>query len=434
MEDGMKNKENNVYRGSLFLLVLIIALAVLAACNNSSMIPETVVPEIHVKALPAGITSVEFTVSGPDMDPITASYDSLPESLNLAIPTGEDRYFELVVHVGGLLNLTPATSFKGSATVDLTPGDVVIELNMQLDSTKLVVPDYTWGVPSPRILQLNDISGTEFSELYGSAAWGGVWATSFRPYDVDFDNYGRIYIANNFGGGGDTYNCVVRVDTILGLIFIQFPSSGLNNGVTALTVDRNNGYVYYANSASPAILRRSDLDGNGVITLATAGIQEIRGLAVDNTGMLFIAGVDAAGTPYVFKYNPVLPATVLSYPLPNLEGGIIPWDVMCKDDMVYIANPNGADGWKIIQLENNLSSPVGYGINKTTPFAAPDAAPGHFYNPRRFVAILNKKTTVIDDSALSNLGKLVSIDDMAGTNWETYPPSGDGQFEFYYPC
>ena len=44
-----------------------------------------------------------------------------------------------------------------------------------------------------------------------------------------------------------------------------------------------------------------------------------------------------------------------------------------------------------------------------------------FYGPTRFVAILNRKITLIDeDDSFATYSKLVSINDMNGTGWETY--------------
>ena len=412
----MKNKEINVFRRTLFLLVLIIVFGILTACGNPSMIPVTVVPEIHVKALPAYITSVEFTVTGPGMEPLSASYDSLPDSINLAIPPGEDRYFELLVYVDGLLGLTPAISFKGSATVDLTPGDVVVELTMRLDSTKLVVPDFQ----NNRIIQFDDISGAGELSLVGNDAWGIGWAANFYPYDVDFDDQGGIYIANNFAS--TDFGRVIRVDNILGTNHRLFNDKG--TGIVALTVDRNNDYLYYSSGTE---LWRVNLDGTGEVLLDITGITSIMGMSVDEEGILYIADDTALAADFIRRYDPVEESVKDTYSTGDLAQ---PWDTLVKGDYVYVANRDGADNWKIIRLNKDLTAPLGYGLDA----GAADLGPDYFYGPRRFVAVLNGEITIIDDREMTALlDKLVSIVDITGANWTTLPLIGNGQllFKFY---
>jgi hypothetical protein len=415
MEDGMKNEEMNVSRRIFFLLVLIIVFSILAACNNPSMIPVTVVPEIHVKALPANITSVVFTVTGPGMDPLSASYDSLPDSITLAVPPGEDRYFELIVYIDGLLGLTPALSFKGSATVDLTPGDVVVELTMRLDSTKLVVPDFQ----NQRVIQFDDIGGGGAQYLVGTDLLGLGWLDSdFMPYDIDFDDQGRIYIANYNAASG--YARVIRVDNILGtnsFLFTDWATS-----IVALTVDRNNDYLYYYTSVNE--LWRVNLDGTNEVSRDITGITAIRGMAVDEEGILYIAGATALAPNSVFQYDPVAESVTATY----TTGINQPWDTLVKGDYVYVANTFGGVDLQILQLPLDFSSSVGYGNSGATTL------PGIFYGPRRFVAILNEEITIIDDDiGGGDLDKLISIDDITGANWTTLPVTGDGQglFHFY---
>jgi hypothetical protein len=100
---------------------------------------------------------------------------------------------------------------------------------------------------------------------------------------------------------------------------------------------------------------------------------------------------------------------------------------------VYIANNNGGAGNAILQLNHNLQFVKAYGdeIDGT------NTNPGQFYGPHRFVAIVNKRITVIDDDYFgSNNDKVVSIEDITGSNWMTLPTSGDGQslFTFYNLC
>jgi hypothetical protein len=108
---------------------------------------------------------------------------------------------------------------------------------------------------------------------------------------------------------------------------------------------------------------------------------------------------------------------------------------MVKGGYLYIANrtSSGVNN-QIIQLNTDLTSPVGFGQNVDVL----NTTLGNFYGPRRFLAILNRKFTIIDDedSGIANRDKLVSMDDISGTNWQTYGTqgSGPGQFNFYNFC
>ncbi len=101
-----------------------------------------------------------------------------------------------------------------------------------------------------------------------------------------------------------------------------------------------------------------------------------------------------------------------------------PWDVMVKDNYVYVSDLGAKT---IVRLTTNLQ-PV-------------DSFPGptsdRFVGPKRFLAILNKPITVIDDSG-SSTRRIVSFNDMAGGGWTTYGSypglfitPGVGQFQFY---
>ena len=427
MERRMKNKEINVFRRTLFLLVLIIVFGILTACGNPSMIPVTVVPEIHVKALPAYITSVEFTVTGPGMEPLSASYDSLPDSINLAIPPGEDRYFELLVYVDGLLGLTPAISFKGSATVDLTPGDVVVELTMRLDSTKLVVPD----AKNYRLVMIDDMSGAGWiAKNWLDFGFGSDF--DFLPYDVDFDSRGRIYIANG-ASSASAYN-IIRINDMSDISLIGKIAFGDVDSTPkySLAVDRGNDVVYYANSTQ---LYRCDLDGGSIKSDFVMGtIGTIRGMAVDENGILYIAGNTGAGANMIFMYDPITELIINSYGTTISTA----WDVLLKPPAVYIANQNGGLGYKIIELDTDLGFVDAFG--NQSPVA--DDIMGNFYGPKRFLAILNKKIYILDEASTNEApflfqgDRLVAMSDITGADWETYGQTGTGvgQFEYYWAC
>jgi hypothetical protein len=333
---------------------------------------------------------------------------------------------------------TPSAELRGFTTETLVPGGTsTVVLDMDLDSTKLVLPDPT-NPTAGRIIQFDDISDITSQELKGSGISNiGFFDFDFKPWDLDFDDQGRIYIANNYGGSGMGRNAVIRVDDISGSGGIIFNEPEYDYGIWAVTVDRKNKYVYYAPSGAltpPYRIYRSDLDGAGEVSIdlnsGVDTVQTILGMAIDENGKLYIAGDNAAGQDRIFRVNPTPPTgnVEVTYQT-NLTD---PWDILVKDNQLYVANRAGADNFKIIRLNPDFSGPVGYGLDT----GVADTGQGKFYGPRRFVAILNKKISIIDDREINFLDKVVSMDDITGANWQTLPISGDGQslFTFFYNC
>ena len=423
-ETGTKN---------IYFAVIVLAAVLFSGCFISGTTGELVSPTIRAIGLPDAdiIDSVTLRVTGPDMEPVEVSYSQLPSVINIAIPEGQNRTFELTVNTGSSY-IGPVKSYKGTATASIDADNAVVTLNMGIGSTKLIVPDPEWfsgAGPEPRILQFDDINDTS-SEFLNLIALNSQLAANelpslsdFIPYDIDFDNEGRIYIANN--SWTDSY--IIRIDDILGTGATLIPPAGAGNSIRGIAVDRNMGVVYYIVDYGEGVdINYCDLDGGSDQFLDSFG-GNLSGLAV-NDGYLYISDENNQ----VLKYD-ISKKSVINSFNSNLNS---PWDVMVKDNYVYVANMNGADGWKIIRLESDLTNPIGYGLNSTSGWEIPDTSKEYFYNPRRFVAVLNKKITIIDDSETNgNLDKLVSIDDISGTNWSTLPTGnndGTSLFAFYH--
>ncbi len=107
------------------------------------------------------------------------------------------------------------------------------------------------------------------------------------------------------------------------------------------------------------------------------------------------------------------------------------------DNFLYIANRNGADGFKIMKLDTNLNYISSFGNQSPST----DSITGNFYGPKRFLAILNKKLTILDEGSTNESSgfqgdRLITITDITGSGWETYGQAGAGigQFEFYWAC
>jgi len=353
------------------------------------------------------VTSIALVISGPNMPSIARTLATTDTEVSLEVPAGPDRTFTVLVNTADM-------TFKGETTIDLVAGEsTTVSVRPVLAVTKLVFPDALGG----KVIQIDDISGSGWATLSA----GSISFPGFQPYDVDFDNRGRIYISNyGFTTGQDV---VLRVDSIGATSYETIVDSGTFSPIVAIAIDRELGYLYYATDTT---LKRCNLDGSAVTTLTTTGIGIIRGMALGRAGILYIAGANGAGGQRVFKYNLATQAVVAEYSA-NLNN---PWDVLYKPPYVYVANYYGSDGYKIIRLDENMLNPVGYGINAPT---LPNTDPGNFYGPARFVAILNKKITLIDDTDLNH--KLVSMDDILGTNWQTFPTTGNGSAFFtFYSC
>jgi hypothetical protein len=263
-----------------------------------------------------------------------------------------------------------------------------------------------------------------------SAATGGV-VTDFSPYDIDFDLRGRIYIANYTGGAGGANNCVIRMDDIYGEDLINFTSASYDNGVTSIAVDRNNHYVYYSTFSSTLTekLYRSSYDNTGIVSLSVQGgvyeIDIIRGMAVDDSGILFLTGANLSESPAIFRYNPAT-QTVENQYTTNLN---TPWDVMFKAPNIYLADYIASSGGSIIQLDNNLLY--------ITELTTDPGASGPFNGPHRFLATLNREFYIIDEYEQDTGGneRIVSFDDFS-SNWSSFRASdvGETDFNFFGLC
>lgn len=400
-----------------FTLIIISSLLILSTCVFVGDSTVTVSPVIKAIGIPTNITFVELTVSGPGMNTIVIVYDSLPSSIELSIPSGSDRMFELVVYVDD--PMSAATSFKGTAIADLSQGNAEITLSMGLNSTKLVIPDND----NNRLVQIDDMSGSGWKEIINSDIGCPI---NIDPNDVDFDSQGRIYIAIDTASSTDPF--IIRIDNLDAVTYTTI-IMGKATPCVALTADRKNGYLYYATSME---LYRCNFDGTNDTNLTTAGIAAIQGLAVDQNGYLYIA--DYAGNN-IIKYDPINQITVETSTSTNLNA---PWDILVKDDYIYVANYAGADDFKIIRFDQNLGSELGFGKAAVDYL---DTAPNHFQGPHRFIAILNKKFYLIDEEESSPLGqedveKIVAFDDELSSSWEAFDPSSIGQtaFGFYHWC
>nr|MQY76281.1 hypothetical protein [Spirochaeta sp.] len=53
-------------------------------------------PNLRVKGMPADITALSLRITGPGMSPVESYYSSVPSSIEIEVPAGDNRQFELL--------------------------------------------------------------------------------------------------------------------------------------------------------------------------------------------------------------------------------------------------------------------------------------------------------------------------------------------------
>ncbi len=192
----------------------------------------------------------------------------------------------------------------------------------------------------------------------------------------------------------------------------------------AIAVDRANQYLYYANGTA---LSRVVIEPLGSPTALTGtGSTNITGLAVGPDGSLYLTSYGYGSGGSLIKFDPVGQKPITSYtPGSNWD----PYDVSVRGGYVYTTHALSSGVKKVARSDLNL--------NFIDEFTGPASDP--FYGPRRFVAILSRKLTVIDEGFMGvDSNRLASFSDMAGGDWTTYGSTGSGtdQFNFFnsYIC
>jgi hypothetical protein len=414
---------------SFYFIFIIIILMTVSSCYIINQEPAVVCfdmgtlvkGESRAPALNA-VDGIRLNITGPGMDQIEKYYPPQVKVVSCDVPAGKDRVITIALEIDPF-NPSAVLAFGDRVVTNLKPGEIkVLTMGMKPVKTKIVVPDNNAGFTPARVIQYNDISGSNPQYLYGTDIAG--WDESvFMPYDIALDRMGRIYIANNYASTG--YGCVVRVDTISGEN--PFPYTDTMFALVAVAIDMERNLLYYASANN---LWRSPLDNSISPTqLSITGITEIQGIEIDENGFLYIVSSPGAAAQGVYYYDPF---TENIDPVRQYTSGILngPRDALVKNNIVYVSNKFGQPNELILQFDRNLNLIQGYG----NVAAGISGSQGEFYGPCTFVAILNKKITVIDDTN-NEMDKIVSMDDIYGRNWQSFPPDGDGSgFFIFYEC
>jgi hypothetical protein len=364
------------------------------------------------------ITSVVISISGSGVNKVSYTYNTPQRILYIYVPPGEERTIELILNVDPNCD-SAVLAFGGQTTVSLKPGQFKwVQIGMAPVETKLVIPDRNRG----RVVQINSLNPAT-----ANWDWYEAGAGMINPFDIDFDNKGRIVAINNDAAAG---NDIIILDDI-GNVHLEVDATG---PLTAVAVDKKNHFFYFCNS-NTIFQYQYNVDQTA---LALTGqnappFGNILGIDVDENGLLYIIGeiMGPVSVRYVFHYDFDTNSIVGGNSI-NIDNAT---DVIVKEDYVYVA-ANGTPS--VIRVNRSLdgASRMDYG-----QIAADndDTIPGHFHGPRRFVAIPNKKFYMVDDGngGEPNLERIASFD-QPGTwaGWEAKQGNeiDAGQFFIFYDC
>ncbi len=370
------------------------------------------------KSVPSRITAINLSVSGDDMETISQSIDADQSSLTLEVPAGEARTFTL-----DMSNKT--ATFSGSVTEDLTAGEETeLTIPLELTGMKLIVPDAAYHLAEGgRIVQINDMTGAGWIEKdYADfSSLGHSSPDNFVPYDVDFDDKGRIYIANNTTSGG--MGGIIRLDDIN-----DTSPEAIVTGteVSSIAIDRLNDLIYYFiydGDLFTYFLKQYNYSTGDKkeYNLSTYELIPER-LAVDDDGMVYIVHDYGAG---VQKFNPSGEGSLTgnSYSAEDTK------EVVHKNGHIYVADLGGELSPRVIKLTTDLD------YVDELPGKPDETDP--FHGPQRFLAVLSDKIYVIDEGveelAPDENNRIVAFDDITGSGWVTYQNSSD-PFSFFSFC
>ncbi len=435
-------KHGNIikYAGFLGLTALVL---IFSGCFLSAPTGELVSPTIRAIGLPdiSSVGTVTLKVTGPDMDPVEVSYSQLPSVINIAVPEGNDRKFELTVTMGSSYTGTVA-SYKGTATADITSDSAVVTLDMGIGGTKIVVPD----TYNNRLVQIDDMSGTGWTTLKGSQlSTLGSLDANFLPVDVDFDQYGNFYVANGSNESYGIYNGIYRFTSIADSVPLEVlvvSNPGVDDPMKSVAIDRKNNRVYglyWQDIQSKYVVYYNDFSGS----LGTGGIgvqfsfsstyldmsYGVNGIYVDEDGNVYIYGKGSNSETVIEKYTSEGGSPIATYSTGQFGPvmGVTILKGVLYASVIYVTNPV-----QIRALDPATLAPVS-GLVPLGQYSASPTVVGDFFGPHFFLAKMNNTLTFMDFDDYNVIGsRLVSFDNINGDNWKTYGSIGigDGNFSF----
>jgi hypothetical protein len=415
-----------MFKNITAVLIISAGLIILSGCFFGTPVAKTVTPIIRIIGAPVveDVESITLTVSGPDIEDIVLTDITPTEDVIVNVPLGNDIIFELLINTFPASAITSYTGTSSPIDLNVDSTNVTVNIVMSIERTRIVVPD----AENNRIVQIDDMTGAGWSILTYSDL-GLLNYYDFIPYDIDTDEFGNIYIANNSSTGyaGGIY----KVNSV------QFSSGGevsptyfnAPDGyapISAVAIDQKNSRVYGMVSSEVFYWGYDGLPIDGVLFFSPSA-ESIEGLAVDIDGNVYVSGqISSIGVfSWIGKYSStgIELATYTGIVSETIT------DITILNNELYATKTGGVAKIERFDLELNLLDSYGS--------SGSEGVEGEFVGPHNFVAVMNKKLTIIDGTDYA--AQLVSIDDINGTNWATYGSwdntgDGTGVFKFFSNC
>jgi hypothetical protein len=351
---------------------------------------------------PATFSSVSVLVTGPDISTIQKTFTATG-TISIEVPAGSLRGFDVTAYVDPA-DPSAAVSFRGTALANLPAGATVnVPVVMTLNETKLVIPD----MQNRRIVIMNDITGSGW--LPRTQADFG-FLELFLVYDIDFDARGRIYFTNSNNPTGE--GGVWMMENINDLT----PQHIFTGQAYAIAVDRVRNLVYFSAGST-----QSEIwvwDGTTTTQLSSGTYFQTNGIDVEqSTGLLYLA-CNISGYYFIAKYRPGS-GDITTYPASEGLSEQV-WDVVMKGGLVYATVINGS------VPANNRVICLSSDLNESSLLELRRDDSSNFIGPKRFVAPLNRRFYVTDDSYSTN-DAVVSFSNIFDIQWILYTRD----FQFY---
>ncbi len=404
---------------------------------------------------PSYIDSITVTAAASGMTTVTQNPAATATTASLTVPAGSSRTFTVKLT---MKSTHAAKYFTATAAADLTAGvaKTVAPASFAIGETRIVVTDYR----NARFVVVDDMSGTGWrviDEASMTAAWS-LSTTGMNPmYDAKIDSKGRVYLAVSTTDGGSGFYSILRLDAFddASPEKVKQPDG---YSVFGLALDETNGWLYYLWNNEYTHVKRVPIN---VADMGSATHESIAapsghdyssdygyedyGITVDSDGNLYLKITNP--TEGILKFTPsTTSSTYLAFydtSAMTVNGGgsstYAPFDVMVRGDYVYVTmqdiNYPTSSGGKIVQLKKSDLSATGTSFGMPSGTHPTSLTTKEFFGPERFLANQNPGFTVIDDGvddAEANIGRIVHIDDLTGTNWTIYGSDGDGTGNFYF--
>lgn len=388
----------------------------LTGCMDASLSQSGTAPaSISIQDAPSAIEALDIEISGGTDVARTVTRDT--EALIFELPVGEEHTIDV-----------DSSNFLGSKMFTVPRGGLQLSVPVQ---EKIFIPDAANG----RLVMIDDMAGTD-------------WSTNVlmdRYVDAEVGPDGRIYTPVRISG--DYF--VQAYDNIDDTEPADIVTASPGDWLYAVGIDWDREYLYYGGvdgATDTPRLRRVSLSGTGEVNLddlvgsGEALLEKgVYGIAVDGAGDIYVSGAKneaafAGDAPRVVKIDPASETRVwVSAPLPTeQEAIVIGTDVIFKNGAVYANNPDGLDGYRIVQLDARTGDITGHFGSEPADTSNPRA--GEFYAPNRFVGVNRAKIFITDDGVNANVNRLISFEpgtDASG--WKTFGSlgSGEDQFDFF---